>query len=145
MDISFVPTAVAASSTLIDTSVNYEARDIIRIGVSLVILVAGLCAVLFIIWGGVMLILSGGRDEKVKPAINSIRYAVIGVVVIILAVFVAPKIGDLLGLHVSDYLNARTIFATIRDLANRIFGNGSSSSEFNLDSGSTIDETFTNF
>jgi hypothetical protein len=51
MDFTLVPVAVAASSTIIDTNAAYDARDIIRIGVSLVILVAGLCAVLFIIWG----------------------------------------------------------------------------------------------
>jgi hypothetical protein len=39
-----------------------------------------------------MLILSGGKDEKVKPAINSIRYSVIGLIVIVIALFVAPKI-----------------------------------------------------
>ena len=44
-----------------------------------------------------MLILSGGKDEKVKPAINSIRYAVIGIIVIVIAIFVAPKVSELLG------------------------------------------------
>lgn len=96
MDISFVPTAMAASNTLLDPSANYQAIDIIRIAVSLIVLVAGLCAVFFVIWGGVMLILSGGRDEKVKPAINSIRYAIIGAVVIVVSVFIAPKAGDML-------------------------------------------------
>lgn len=43
-----------------------------------------------------MLILSGGKDEKVKPAINSIRYAAVGLIVIILSIFVAPKVGDIL-------------------------------------------------
>lgn len=44
-----------------------------------------------------MLILSGGKDDKVKPAINSIRYAVIGIIVIIIAIFVAPKMISFLG------------------------------------------------
>ncbi len=90
-----------------------------------------------------MLILSGGKDEKVKPAINSIRYAVIGVIVIILAVFVAPKVGDLLGLHVSDYLNPKIIFSTIRDLANRIFGSGDVST-YSVDTSTGINTDFTN-
>jgi hypothetical protein len=63
MDISFalIPVALAdsASNSVLDANVSYTASDIIRVGVSLVVLVAGLCAILFIIWGGLMLILSG--------------------------------------------------------------------------------------
>ncbi len=40
MDFSFVPTAIAATTSVIDPNVSYDAQDIIRIGVSLVILVA---------------------------------------------------------------------------------------------------------
>lgn len=70
-----------------------------------------------------MLILSGGKDEKVKPAINSIRYAVVGLIVIILSIFVAPKMGDLLGLNVSQYVSPKVIFSTIQDLSTKFFGN----------------------
>lgn len=69
-----------------------------------------------------MLILSGGKDEKVKPAINSIRYAVVGLIVIILSIFVAPKVGDLLGLNVSQYVSPKVIFTTIQDLSGKFFG-----------------------
>lgn len=100
------------------------------------VLVAGLCAILFIIWGGLMLILSGGKDEKVKPAINSIRYAVIGIIVIVIAIFVAPKVSEMLGLGAHDYLSPKSIFDTIKVLMGRIFGGGSSSS---LDTGTTLD------
>lgn len=69
-----------------------------------------------------MLILSGGKDEKVKPAINSIRYAVIGIVVIVIAIFVAPKAAEMLGLGNHDYLSPKSIFDTIKILMSRIFG-----------------------
>ena len=121
MDISFIPDAVAAWS-IIDTNSNYTARDIIRVGVSLIVLVAWLCAILFIIWWGLMLILSGGKDEKVKPAINSIRYAVIWIVVIVAAIFIAPKVSEMLGLGEHDYLSPGSIFDMIKILMNRIFG-----------------------
>ncbi len=78
MFFDLIPSIHAASTEpIIDPSVAYAPGDIVTIGVSLIVLIAGLFAVLFIIWGGVMLILSGGKDEKVKPAINSIRYAVL--------------------------------------------------------------------
>lgn len=85
-----------------------------------------------------MLILSGGKDEKVKPAINSIRYAVVGLIVIILSIFVAPKVGDLLGLNVSTYVSPKVIFSTIQDLSGKFFGN---KNEIDISSGSTDGET----
>lgn len=125
MDFSFIQSASAAS--IIDPSGSYTPADIIRTGVSLVVLVAGLCSILFIIWGGLMLILSGGKDEKVKPAINSIRYAVIGIIVIVIAIFVAPKVSEMLGLGQHQYLSPQSIFDTIKKLMNQIFGGGTDS------------------
>jgi hypothetical protein len=123
MDFSFIQSASAAGS-IIDPSGSYTPADIIRVGVSLVVLVAGLCSILFIVWGGLMLILSGGKDEKVKPAINSIRYAVIGIIVIVIAIFVAPKVSEMLGLGTHQYLSPQNIFSTIKTLMNQIFGGG---------------------
>ena len=111
-----------AAGSAIDPSQVYELDDIIRVGIALVVLVSGFLSVIFIIWGGVMLILSGGKDEKVKPAVNSIRYAVVGLIVIILSIFVAPKVGDLLGLNVSKYISPKVVFSTIQDLSNKFFG-----------------------
>ena len=85
-------------------------------------MVAIICAVLFIVWGGVMLILSGGKDEKVKPAINSIRYSVIGLIVIVIALFIAPKIVEFMGLeNMKQYLGPDVIFRSIKNIANSIF------------------------
>ena len=111
-----------ATDLAFDNQKTYELEDIIRVGIALVVLVSGLLSVLFIIWGGVMLILSGGKDEKVKPAINSIRYAVLGIILIIVSIFAAPKLGDLLGLNVSSYVSPKTVFSTIQDLSNKLFG-----------------------
>jgi hypothetical protein len=85
-----VEIANAAAPDLVTTA--YQLSDVIRVSIALVVLVSGFMAVLFILWGGVMLILSGGKDEKVKPAVNSIRFAVLGIIVIIIALFVTPKI-----------------------------------------------------
>ncbi len=71
-----------------------------------------------------MLILSGGKDEKVKPAVNSIRFAVIGVIVIIVSLFVIPKIGDIMGMSVSKYVDPKEIFSTIQSLSTKFFGSG---------------------
>ena len=112
-----------AAGSAIDPNQVYQLDDIIRVAIALVVLISGFLSVIFIIWGGVMLILSGGKDDKVKPAVNSIRYAVVGLIVIILSIFVAPKVGDLLGLNVSKYISPKVVFSTIQDLSNKFFGN----------------------
>ncbi|MDD2486994.1 MAG: hypothetical protein PHS92_01330 [Candidatus Gracilibacteria bacterium] len=117
----FIDTAFAQSSGISASNV-YELDDIIRVAIALIILFSGMLAVFFIIWGGVMLILSGGKEDKVKPATNSIRYSVIGLIVIILSVFVTPKLGDMLGLNVSKYVSPNVIFSTIQDLSVKFFG-----------------------
>jgi hypothetical protein len=139
----FYESALAAGA-IIDSSGSYTPADIIRVGVSLIVLVAWLCSILFIVWGGLMLILSGGKDEKVKPAINSIRYAVVGIIVIVIAIFVAPKVSEMLGLGTHQYLSPQNIFNTIKVLMNQIFGSGDDT-YFDGSSTSTLPEGFSDF
>ena len=54
--------------------------DFVLLAISLFVLASGIFSVVFILWGGLLLILSGGKDEKIKPAINTIRYAIIGII-----------------------------------------------------------------
>ena len=112
--------AFAAGPDFINNSYNLD--DLVKVAIALVVLVSGLMAVAFILWGGVMLILSGGKDDKVKPAVNSIRYAVLGIIVIIVSLFLAPKLGDILGLNVSKYVDPQEIFRTIQSLSGKFFG-----------------------
>jgi len=134
--------ANAAGPDLINSA--YELSDVVRIAIALVVLVSWFMAVLFIIWWGVMLILSGGKDEKVKPAVNSIRFAVLGIIVIIIALFVTPKIGDMLGLNVSKYVDPKEIFSTIQSLSGKFFGT-TSWIELGNDRGPVIDDSFDRF
>ncbi len=134
--------AFASGPDLVNGSYNLD--DIIRVAIALVVLVSGMLAVLFIIWGGVMLILSGGKDEKVKPAVNSIRFAVLGVIVIIIALFVTPKLGDILGLNVGRYVDPKEIFKTIQSISAKFFGGGDSI-DLGSSSGPVIDNSFDKF
>jgi hypothetical protein len=82
-----------------------------------------------------MLILSGGKDEKVKPAINSIRYSVIGLIVIVVALFIAPKIVEFMGLeNMKQYLGPDVIFRSIKNIANGIFSGDSGINDFTIQS-----------
>lgn len=91
-----------------------------------------------------MLILSGGKDEKVKPAVNSIRFAVIGVIVVIVSLFVIPKLGDMLGMNVSQYVDPKQIFSTIQSLSSKFFGT-SSGTGLQPSSSPKIDANFDSF
>ena len=116
------PYALSAVQPTLSVANNYQLSDVIRTAVAVVVLGSGMLCVFYILWGGVMLILSGGKEEKIKPAISGIRFSVIGLIVIIIALFVLPRIGDLLNLRVSQYISPSAIFATVKIIAGRLFG-----------------------
>jgi hypothetical protein len=133
---------IAFAAGAFDPSASYDINDIIRVAIALTVLVSGFLSVVFIIWGGVMLTLSGGKDEKVKPAINSIRYAIVGIIVVIVSIFVAPKIGDILNLNVSQYVSPSAIFRTIKDLSTKIFGSKNSTDTIDVGGDSSLPSDF---
>lgn len=113
---------------------TYAFNDILRIGVALIFLAAGLIAVLYSIWGGFLLITSGGKEEKVKPAINHIRHAVLGLIVLMVVLFVAPTLTSFIGLPITDDIKPSRIFQTIQELSSNFFGSNASSSTFDSNS-----------
>lgn len=107
---------------------QYSFEDILRYGIAFVILGAGIIAVMYSIWGGLLLITSGGKEEKVKPAVNHIRHAIIGVVVLMLVLFVSPMIARILGFEYADVIRPTSIFDTIREVSAKVFGGSSATS-----------------
>jgi len=69
----------------------------------------------------VLLILSGGKDDKIKPAINSIRYALIGLALIVVSIFIFPMLARLLNLDVDKYSSPDRIFQQIKIIGDKIF------------------------
>jgi len=107
--------------------------DFVLLGISLFVLASGLFSIVFILWWGLLLILSWGKDEKIKPAINTIRYAVIGIVVTVLTIFIFPILWRLLWLEVEKYAEPSRIFEKIEEIWNKVFGNSSSSFDSSID------------
>jgi ABC-type phosphate transport system permease subunit len=70
--------------------------DIVATFVALAIIAAFILSLVFIIVGGISFILSAGNEEKIKGAIHTIRFAIIGFVVTFLATFVVSWIARLL-------------------------------------------------
>ncbi len=106
-----------------------EFGEFVLLAISLFVLASWVLSIVFILWWWLLLILSGWKDEKIKPAINTIRYAVIGIIVTVLTIFVFPILGRLLGLDVDKYANPKAIFQTIERLWDKIFWGSSSSSQ----------------
>ena len=108
-------------------SSNMDFWDFILLVISLFVLAAWIFSIIFILWWGLLLILSWGKDDKIKPAINTIRYAVIGIIVTVFTIFIFPILGRLLGLDVEKYAEPKRIFEKIEDIWNLILWKSDSS------------------
>lgn len=130
-------TVYAAETSLFDGQLDFW--EFILLAISLFVLAAWLLSILFILWWGLLLILSGGKDDKIKPAINTIRFAVIGMVVTVLTIFLFPVFGRLLWLDVEKYAKPQRIFEKIEEIGDKIFG-ASSSSSYDTTTPSSLDD-----
>lgn len=70
--------------------------DIVATVIALGIIIASISSLVFIIIGGITFILSAGDDEKIKKAVHTIRYAIIGLVISFLAFFLVAWLSRLL-------------------------------------------------
>lgn len=110
------------------SSILWEKLDFwefVLLAISIFVLAAWIFSIVFILWWGLLLILSWGKDDKIKPAINTIRYAVIGIVVTVLTIFLFPILWGLLWLDVEQYAQPKRIFEKIEEIWNQIFWNNS--------------------
>lgn len=112
--------AINEGTSIFWPSMNFW--DFILLSISLFVLASGVFSIVFILWWWLLLILSWGKDDKIKPAINTIRYAVIGIVVTVLTIFVFPILWKLLWLDVEKYAEPKRIFEKIEDIWNKVFG-----------------------
>lgn len=104
-----------------------EFWDFILLAISLFVLWSWIFSIIFILRWGLLLILSWGKDDKIKPAINTIRYAVIGIIITVLTIFLFPILWRLLWLDVEKYAEPKRIFEKIESIWNNVFWKTSSS------------------
>lgn len=113
------------------TSAIFESKmdmwEFILLWISLVVLFAWIFSIAYILWWGVLLILSWWKEDKIKPAINSIRYALIWLIVIVLSIFIFPKVAAMLWMDVTNYASPDRIFTQIKVLWDKFFWTDSSS------------------
>lgn len=70
--------------------------EIISVFIALGLIAATILCLVFIIFGGISFILSAGNEDKIKKAVHTIRYAIVGLVVAFIAYFLVLFIARLL-------------------------------------------------
>ena len=125
-----IPTeAPESSGDIVNAIDNYDILEIINRGLADAIIIAAFLSVVFIFYGGISFILSGGQEDKIKSAVSTIRYAIIGLIVTILALVIVGTVGRAFDLDVIRYLNFSDIVDTIKNITS---GSGSSNQGFTL-------------
>ena len=110
------PVAVEAPKTIIEAAQSYQLLEIINRGIAYAIIIAGFLSLVFIFIGGISFILSGGQEEKIKSAVSTIRYSIIGLIITILATVIVGTVGKALGLDIIRYINFSDIIQTITQI-----------------------------
>jgi len=107
------------NKSIVEAAQNYEIIEIINRGLAYAIIIAGFLSVVFIFVGGISFILSGGQEDKIKSAVSTIRYAIIGLIITILAIVIVGTVGKALGLDIVRYINFGDIIDTITSVTSQ--------------------------
>ena len=102
--------------SIIESAQRYDVVEIINKGLAYAIIIAGLLSVVFIFVGGISFILSGGQEDKIKQAVSTIRYAIIGLIVTILSVVIVGTVGRVIGLDIIKYIDFSEIVENISSI-----------------------------
>ena len=88
--------------------------DLVATFIALALIAASLLCLIFIIVGGITFILSAGNEEKIKKAVHTIRFAIIGLFVTFIAFFAVSWIAKLLDIPFE--LSFGTVIALMQEI-----------------------------
>ncbi len=94
---------------------NGSIIQILATVIAFALVIASILSLFYIIIGGITFILSAGNEEKIKKAVHTVRYSIIGLFVSFLAFFLVSWIAKLLDIPFD------LSFGTIIDLMNQLF------------------------
>jgi hypothetical protein len=94
--------------------------DLIQMTVVYAFLIAAALSAIFIFVGGISFILSGGNDEKIKKAVNTIRYAIVGLIVTILSFTLVTIVGRMFGFNFMEYISYSKIKNSLNQLTSSV-------------------------
>lgn len=118
--------AQITEGSLLDTAESLDITELINRGLAYAIIAAGLLSVIFIFIGGVSFILSGGQEDKIKQAVSTIRYAIIGLIVTIFAIIIVNAVGQIIGLNTIEYIRFEEIIKIIQNISEDLQSNNGS-------------------
>lgn len=114
-------------ASIVEVAENLDLMEMFVRLVAVAFIVAGVLAVVFIFFGGISFILSGGNEDKIKQAISTIRYSIIGLVFSVGAIFVVGVLAKFLGISDTiNFLRYSEILDTIRMITGGFSSNSSS-------------------
>ncbi len=70
--------------------------------ITALVIIAVIIAVIFLVWGGIKWIMSGGDKAKVESARNTIIGGTIGLVLVFLAYFIITLVAGLFGVNIAN-------------------------------------------
>ncbi len=114
--------------SILDTAQSASVVDLINQLIAFAIILAGLLSFAFVFWGGIRFILSGGEDEKIKEAVSTIRFAIIGLIFTMASVIIVNVVGRVVGINTVKYLNVQQIIQTIDSITSDLQGDSKSNS-----------------
>ncbi len=132
MNFASLVIATVTEGSVLDVAQQYDALEVINRAIAYAIIIAGFLSVVFIFFGGISFILSGGQEDKIKQAVSTIRYAIIGLIVTMLSVAIVAIVGRAMGLNVIQYINLGEIFDLIANITSGA-DTGPGSGSLNLD------------
>jgi hypothetical protein len=94
--------------------------EAVNYSVAIAILVAGGLSILFFFFGGIQFITSGGDEEKSKKAVVTIRYSIIGLLVVIFSVTFVSLFGAIFNLNIMEPLRWDTIVESIQEMSEKL-------------------------
>ena len=133
MNFASLVIATVTEGSILDVAQQYDALEVINRAIAYAIIVSGFLSVVFIFFGGISFILSGGQEDKIKQAVSTIRYAIIGLEVTMLSVAIVAVVGRAMGLNVIEYINLGEIFDLIANITSGTDSGPGGSGNLNLD------------
>ncbi len=97
---------------------NGSIVDIVATFIALALIAASILSLIFIIVGGITFILSAGNEEKIKKAVHTIRFSIIGLFITFIAFFAVSWISKLLDIPFE--LNFSTVVALMQEIFSAI-------------------------
>lgn len=104
LSLSINGTPIAAPSTIPTGGLDTSGQNMISLGINLLFIGGIIFALVFLIFGGVMWIMSGGDKQKLQAARTQVIYSIFGLVVIFLAVLAVNVIGYFFGVDLLKFV-----------------------------------------